>query len=122
MLIDTFVISFPVRLFHCVYLQCFGLLYIMYTFILHTSNLNSAVYPFLDWADNAPIACAYGISLAIIGAFLVHLIFFGLYKLRSFLYIRYFITLTDDVEMNSSHPSVIHTAKVNEAFDNINDE
>ena len=80
-------IKFPVRILHFVYCSGFALVYILYTFLLHISRVNSKVYPFLDWSKGwvGPLILAL---LMVIGSLIPQLLNFALFKLRCILFFK----------------------------------
>jgi len=82
MIIDLFVIKLPVRLLHFVYTSVLGLLYVLYTFILHVTGVQSAVYSFLNWEKSPGNAVGMGLLFSICGAVAGQTVAYCLYRVR----------------------------------------
>ena len=54
----------------------------MFTLIIHFTGVWSAIYPFLDWQNNAGVAAAYAVGFGLGGGLVGQLVLFSLYKMR----------------------------------------
>ncbi|XP_078487925.1 protein rolling stone-like [Ciona intestinalis] len=88
LLIDVFIIAYPIRLLHFLYGMCYGLVYTAFTLILHGSGYISAVYELINWDKGARIATAICFVSSFVAIPLVHLLAFGLYHLRCFIALK----------------------------------
>jgi len=87
-LLEFIISAFPVRLLHVVYLIGFMLVYVIFTVIYWSFDHANVLYPgLLDWND--PVTSVVVSAIVIfVGGPLMHLILFGIYQLRMFIYTR----------------------------------
>ena len=86
--IDLFLIKTPVYLVTCVYNILYGLVYILFTYLLHVFGVTSRVYSFLNYAKNPSLAAGIGIGMGFCAAILGQVLQYGLFCLRILLYRR----------------------------------
>lgn len=91
MLIDTCVSSIPVRIFHVVYAELYGIVYIIFTVVYWQCggtdiNGEDHIYPLLNYGHK-PYTTALAITIiALAGLPLAQLWNFGIFSLRCYLY------------------------------------
>lgn len=83
LLIDIFMISFPIRWLHFIYLTLFAILYSIFTAIMHWAKVNSRIYGFLDYENSPGLGVGVLLASSLIAAPIMHSIPFALYHLRS---------------------------------------
>uniref|UniRef100_F6V951 Protein rolling stone-like n=2 Tax=Ciona intestinalis TaxID=7719 RepID=F6V951_CIOIN len=66
MLIDIFMVAFPVRLLHFFYAPLYGVVYILFMLILHWTNVNSAIYAAVNWSTSPATSAGYSIAAVIV--------------------------------------------------------
>ena len=52
LVIEIFMVAFPVRFLHCIYCVLFAIVYAFFTLILHLTGVNSAIYSAIDYKNN----------------------------------------------------------------------
>lgn len=82
LLIDLFVVAFPVRLLHTPYSSIVAIFYGIFTYVLWRAGGTNAVYPFLDWADAPGRASGFMMITALIGTPILQTVTFGLFLIR----------------------------------------
>ena len=87
-IIDLWLVSIPVCLTHAVYIMLFGLAYVVFTGIYYALNGtdpggHSYIYPMLDYKSNPGAAAGLALGCVFAYLFLIHLVFFALYLIRS---------------------------------------
>ena len=92
-LIDIAIVARPVRLLHVIYPFLYGLCYIIFSVIFWFQDKeNNVLYPnVLDWNHPGTTGIVIAI-LALIGIPLLQLAAFGLYRLRLYVYKRFYKT------------------------------
>ena len=86
-LLDAFLVARPVRLLHIVYPLIYGAIYVLFSTVYWSTNKEvNVLYPgVLDW--NHPTQTAIVISgLCFIALPLLHMLHFGIYRLRLFMF------------------------------------
>ena len=83
-LLNFFVCAKPVRILHAIYPAIYALLFSVFTAIYQLGGNTPPIYSFLDWTKPG-LAVGYVAVLTFIGVPVIHLTFFGLYKLRIFI-------------------------------------
>lgn len=82
--LNFFACAKPVRVLHFIYPSIYGIIYSIFSVIYQLGGNNPPIYTLLDW--NKPgTAIAYSIVLVLVAVPVVHMTFFGLYKLRVFI-------------------------------------
>ena len=94
MVIDTSLSAIPVRLLHSLYVLLYILIYLVFTFIYWllggTDNQgNTYIYKTLDYKDFRPINGGLLIVFLLVVLPILHLILFGITKLRDHLHRKY---------------------------------
>ena len=80
-ILDTFLVAFPVRALHFVYPFAFASSYTVFTVILHFTGVNSTIYPVFDYVNQFPKTLALALG-ACIGCSAVHVVVFYLYRIK----------------------------------------
>ncbi|KAK6176188.1 hypothetical protein SNE40_014518 [Patella caerulea] len=86
-LIDTALCARPVRILHVIYPVIYGLTYLVFSLIYWSMDpVNNVLYPVvLDW-NNAPITLGVGSGLLIVVIPSLQMMFFGLYRLKLYIF------------------------------------
>ena len=80
---EIFTVAFPTRFYHFMYPLAYNFLYGIFLLILHFTEVNSRVYPPVDFRNNFGAAVGFGIGASIVAPFVVHSIIYVLYLLRN---------------------------------------
>ncbi|CAC5381219.1 unnamed protein product [Mytilus coruscus] len=83
-ILNLLVCAKVINLFHVIYPMIFGIVYIIFTIIYQLGFEENPIYPILDWNETFPTAVTVAV-LIFVGIPIVHLVLFGLYKLRIFI-------------------------------------
>lgn len=83
-ILNFFVCAKPVRILHFIYPSIYGVIYSVFSVVDQLGLGNPPVYSFIDWTkpENAIIYC---VVLVFVGVPIIHVTFFGFYKLRTFI-------------------------------------
>ena len=81
-LIDIFMVAFPTRLLHFIYVNLLGIIYAVFLLILHFTGVNSSVYPVLDFEQNFGLAIGITLVNVFVASTILHFIVFLLFLLR----------------------------------------
>ena len=86
-LIDIVIVARPVRLLHVIYPFLYGVCYLIFSVIYWSEDKkNNVLYPgVLDWNEPRQTGIFMGL-LAVLGIPLLQLIFFGIFRLRLYVY------------------------------------
>jgi len=89
-ILELTISAFPVRLLHVVYVQCYGLAYVIFSIIYWSIDHSHVMYPgVLDW--NSPKTTVVVIVvLMFVGIPFLQFILFTIYQLRLYIYARCF--------------------------------
>nr|XP_039268161.1 protein rolling stone-like [Styela clava] len=115
--IDVFVAGFPIRLLHFVYGILIACLYSVMTVIVHAAGVNSAIYGFLNWAENPGLTAGIAVAFSVLGPILLHCFIFGLYCLRLQIY-KCICPPDERVKQNVRAIAYSHADEHNGAVDN----
>lgn len=90
-ILDAFIIGIPVRILHVYQAAIFGALYIAFSAIYWAAGGTNRsggpyIYSLLDYGKTPALSAGIGVGTILIVVPLLHLIVFGIYKLRVFLY------------------------------------
>lgn len=93
MLLDLVIVAYPVRIWHVIQPIGFGLLFCVFSVVYYLCGGTDKkgrpfIYNVLDW--RSPGKAMVTVVGTIILAVMTHVLMFFLYKLRTFLYVRYF--------------------------------
>lgn len=80
-LVSFFICSKPVRIVHAIYPSIYMTIYIMFSVIYQMAGRNPPIYWILDWND-PKLAVATSLIAVFVAVPCIHLMFFGLHKLR----------------------------------------
>ncbi|XP_076111606.1 uncharacterized protein LOC143079850 [Mytilus galloprovincialis] len=84
--VDLLISAVPVRLLHAVYAIIYGLIYITFTGIFFAAGNRSPIYPHvLDWRQPA-ITTGVVVGVAVIAVPIVHLVLFGIHRIKVQIY------------------------------------
>ena len=87
MFVDVLITKTPVSKQHFIYTVLGGIIYTLYTFLLHLFDAVSDIYFFLNWENSSTIFVGVGFSL--FSGVAGHSFLYLLFKLRSFLHSKY---------------------------------
>lgn len=82
LVVDIFLVSFPVRFLHVVYPICLLLFYVLLSLIYHWTEVTSAVYPPLNWRNDPGLAAGLSLIGSLAGTVILHSLVFGMYRIR----------------------------------------
>lgn len=85
-LADFFVVAIPTRWVHLVYSQLIGFAFSIMVVIMHLTEVDSAVYSFLDFKKNVGLTVGVLIVATLVAPPIFHTVYFALYHLRAFIY------------------------------------
>ncbi|CAG2205088.1 unnamed protein product [Mytilus edulis] len=83
-ILNFFVCAKPVRILHFVYPSIYGIIYSVFSVVDQLVLGNPPAYSFIDWTK-PETAVIYCVVLVFVGVPIIHVTFFGLYKLRTFI-------------------------------------
>ncbi|XP_076073540.1 protein rolling stone-like [Mytilus galloprovincialis] len=83
-ILNFFVCAKPVRILHFVYPSIYGIIYSVFLVVDQLVLGNPPAYSFIDWTK-PETAVVYCVVLVFVGVPIIHVTFFGLYKLRTFI-------------------------------------
>ena len=87
-ILELSISAFPVRLLHAVYVWCYALAYVIFSFVYWAFDHSHVMYPgVLDWSAPSTTALVL-VILAVVGIPLLQFILFVVYQLRVYIYIR----------------------------------
>lgn len=80
----------PVRLYHALYSVLFAVSYVVFTGVYYAAGGtdpmgNSFIYPFLNYESNSSLAVGLGVVCALLLMTAIHLVFFLLFVVRSWI-------------------------------------
>nr|XP_002127130.1 protein rolling stone-like [Ciona intestinalis] len=117
MLIDIFMVAFPVRLLHFFYAPLYGVVYILFMLILHWTNVNSAIYAAVNWSTSPATSAGYSIAAVIVLPIVLHAIVFGLYHLRALIARRTVLKGEQSGDGATAQFGEVELGKTNAAFE-----
>ena len=85
-IIDLFIVKTPIYFVAFVYNIVYGLVYILFTILLHVAGVTSKVYPFLNYETNPSLAAGIGLGIGFGGAIFGQSVQYGIFCLRMMLY------------------------------------
>lgn len=83
-ILNFFVCAKSVRILHFVYPSIYGIIYSVFSVVDQLVLGNPPAYSFIDWTK-PETAVIYCVVLVFVGVPIIHVTFFGLYKLRTFI-------------------------------------
>lgn len=95
LLIEIVMTSMPIRVLHLIYPMIFACIYMIFTVIYWAAGGTDAidnkryVYPMLDYSNKPGLAAGLFLGVTLVGMPLAHLVFYGLYRLREFVVMKY---------------------------------
>ena len=86
MILDLSISHIPIRLLHFYHVSFAGIVYTVFSLILHGTGYESSIYPnVLDWTNSSGFSIGMCFIIILVIAPVVQLIAYGLYQLRSFI-------------------------------------
>lgn len=89
-LIEIFMVRFPVRILHFIYPLLFGVLFTVMVWVLHLAETYSTQYKGFDFKNQPKMACAVLFTLTAILVVTFHFVHFALFRLRQLISRYYF--------------------------------
>ena len=86
LVIDTFMVAFPVRLFHAVYEMIFMFMWCLMTILLYIFGLKSKLHKRFDFKQSNDITLVYLAVMTFVNPIFVQMVFFRLYKLKCLIF------------------------------------
>jgi hypothetical protein len=114
-LIDLFVTRIPIRLYHFLHLMMFAFIYVAFGGVYiasggTNSNNESYIYPIVNYSDNLPVAIVVNSVMVFVVPVLLHLVYWGLYLLRTLLlYVKISIGTSNKSTQSVSDTDVLAT-------------
>lgn len=85
MIIDLFIVAFPIRLLHAIYSIVLLFVYIFMTLVYHWAGVNSAIYSPLNWMNSPGLAAGLSVAVVFVVTIMMHLVCFEGYCLRRYI-------------------------------------
>lgn len=82
LIIDLFIVAFPVRVLHLVYVLGLWALYLLFTLILHWTGVASQLYPVIKWDTEPRKAAIFGVCAVVLGSSIMHSFAYAIYLCR----------------------------------------
>ena len=107
-ILNLFITGVPVRIYHYYHCLIYGVVYIIFNAV-YVIITDDVIYSVMDWVNDAPSAALYGVLLTVVGSLIIWLVYYGLYRLRLFIFER--------TNRNDVHPEV-KTEEGREGYEN----
>lgn len=118
LIVDSALVAIPIRILHIYQSMILGVIYVIFSIIYDVSGGSNMlgkpyIYSPIDYSEKPGIAAAYVLVILFIGIPIVHLIFYGLYSLRIYLFRKFYPKQYEIFISNCDSPSNTSTDQLN---------